>query len=213
MEFFFFGGGCQCMQILKPDSASADFYLVLKRFDNNTWWPHTRREWQLFFLSSFPPLYWSHFFFIHHFHFYFRAEHWVNSHETKQNLHTVEIWVRQYITCWGVRVGRFLTFIYKEVQHWSVHCSAELFRNGNHHWVIWKILELNISFGWNWVFQKYNIERISILKADCESVDISVFTASPLFLHIWIKQDSIILGRLEKQMCQVKVWDFNSRAD
>lgn len=147
----FFGGGCQCMQILKPDSASADFYLVLKRFDNNTWWPHTRREWQVFFLSSFPPLYWSHFF-IHHFHFYFRAEHWVNSHETKQNLHTVEIWVRQYITCWGVRVGRFLTFIYKEVQHWSVHCSAELFRNGNHHWVIWKILELNISFGWNWVF-------------------------------------------------------------
>lgn len=64
-----FWGGVQWMQTLKADSASAEFHLVLKGFNNERWWPHARGEWQVFVVFSLP--YWSNFFFIHHIHFYF----------------------------------------------------------------------------------------------------------------------------------------------
>lgn len=40
----------------------------------------------------------------------------LNSCETKYN-NSGKIGVWQCITCWGVQVGRFLTFIYKGVDH------------------------------------------------------------------------------------------------
>lgn len=109
---FFWREGETRMQTVKPYFASVEFHPALKEFNNNWWWPHTGREWQVFVV--FPLPYWSHLFFIHQINFYCAVQtSGLNSHETKQNLHTAKIWVRQCITCWDVMVGRNLKFICK----------------------------------------------------------------------------------------------------